>query len=54
MENILCSFQETQFAMHQATCTRGELTALAKGGNVGRSHFAGIRLDNKHIMENRL
>jgi len=50
MENILCSFQETQSAVHQATCTRGELAALAKGGNVGRSHVAGIRLDNERIM----
>jgi hypothetical protein len=51
MENILCSFQETQSAVHQATCTRGELAALAKGGNVGRSHVAGIRLDNERIMK---
>jgi len=48
MENILCSFQETQFAMHQAKCTRGGLTALAKGGNVGRSHFAGISLNKSY------
>jgi len=51
MESILCSFQETQSAVHQATCTRGELAALAKGGNVGRSHVAGIRLDNERIMK---
>jgi hypothetical protein len=51
MENILTSFQETQYAVHQATCTRGELAALAKGGNVGRSHVAGIRLDNERIMK---
>lgn len=50
MENILCSFQETQSAVHQATCTSGQLAALAKGGNVGRSHVAGIRLDNERIM----
>jgi hypothetical protein len=50
MKNILCAFQETQFAVHQATCTHGQLAALAKGGNVGRSHVAGIRLDNERIM----
>ena len=50
MENILSSFQETQSAVHQATCTRGQLAALAKGGTVGRSHVAGIRLDNERIM----
>jgi hypothetical protein len=50
MENILRAFQETQSAVHQATCTRGELAALAKGGNMGRSHVAGIRLDNERIM----
>jgi len=50
MENILLSFQETQYAVHQATCTRGQLAALAKGGNVGRSHVAGIRLDNERMM----
>lgn len=50
MEKILCSFQEAQSSVHQATSTRGELAALAKPGNVGRSHTAGIRLDNERIM----
>jgi hypothetical protein len=50
MESILSSFQETQYAVHQAICTSGQLAALAKGGNVGRSRVAGIRLDNERIM----
>jgi DNA-binding transcriptional ArsR family regulator len=50
LENVLSSFQETQYAVHQATCTSGQLAVLAKGGNVGRSRVAGIRLDNERIM----
>lgn len=48
--NILCSFQQVQSSAHQATCTSGELTALAEPGNVGCSHVPGIRLDNERIM----
>jgi hypothetical protein len=50
IETILSVFQETQYAVHQATCTSGQLAALAKGGNVGRSRVAGIRLDNERII----
>jgi hypothetical protein len=50
MESVLSSFQETQYAVHQATCTSGQLAALAKGGTVGRSRVAGIRLDNERII----
>lgn len=50
MVDVLCSFQKIQSCVHQATCSRGELSALAKPGSVGRSQTAGIRLDNERIM----
>jgi hypothetical protein len=50
MVKALCSFQEVQSSVHQARCTCDELAALAKPGVVGRSHTAGIRLDNERIM----
>ena len=50
MGDILCSFQKIQSCVHHATCSRGELAALAKPGSVGRSHTAGIKLDNERIM----
>lgn len=50
MRGIIRSFQQVQFSVHQATSNRGELAALAKPGQVGCSHTAGIKLDNERII----
>lgn len=50
MSNILCSFQAIQSSVHQATATRGELSALAQPGKQGKTCVPGIKLDNERIM----
>lgn len=50
MEEILCRFHQAQSSVHQATCSRGELAALAQPGQLGRSLTPGMKLDNERTM----
>jgi hypothetical protein len=50
MEEILDRFQQAQSSVHQAACSRGELAALAKPGQVDRSATPGIKLDNERTI----
>lgn len=50
MEEILCRFHQVQSSVHQATCSRGELAALAQPGQLGRSFTPGMKLDNERTM----
>ena len=50
MGEILDRFQQAQSSVHQAACSHGELTALAKPGQVDRSTTPGIKLDNERTI----
>ena len=50
MKEALFFFQQVQSTVHQATCSRGEITVLAQPGSLGFSRTPGIKLENDRII----
>lgn len=48
--DLIVRFQQTQERVVHTTCNRGELTALAKPGQVNATPTPGIKLENERIL----
>jgi hypothetical protein len=50
LQELIAQYQKEQAVVLQTTCTRGELTALAKPGQVNQVTTPGIKLENERLM----